>query len=319
MYQLSTWNFILENLMNSTPVLLLCVVDSKGSSPGRSGFKMAVTKKAMSGSIGGGIMEHKFVELALDKLKTIHPDTILKKQVHSKSAKMNQSGMICSGEQTVILFALNESNIKTIEKIIFILKENKNVNLIITPDQITFSENTDVHDYLFDMKSEKEWSYQEKLGYKNHLYVIGAGHCSLAFTELMSKMDFYIHLLDDREGLNTFEENNFVHEKKIVPDYRVLNQIISSGKNVYVVIMTFGYRSDDIALRALIDKDFKYLGVLGSQTKIEKLFEEWRAGNLPEEKLKLIHAPIGINISSQTPEEIAVSIAAEIISIKNKN
>ena len=85
-----------------------------------------------------------------------------------------------------------------------------------------------------------------------------------------------------------------------------------------MVIMTFGYRTDDLALRILINKDFKYLGVLGSQTKIEKMFEDWRKDSLPEDKLKKIHAPVGINISSQTPEEIAVSIAAEIIGIKNK-
>jgi xanthine dehydrogenase accessory factor len=319
MYQISLWSFVLDKLKNSKPVMLLCVVDSSGSSPGRKGFKMAVTETELSGSIGGGIMEHKFVELALEKLRTIHTNAILKKQVHSKSAKMNQSGMICSGEQTIVLFPLNESHIKTIEKIISVLKKYENGNLILSPDLISFSENKGVKDFLFETKSEYEWKYEENLGYKNHLYVIGGGHCSIALTQLMSRMDFYIHIFDDRKDLNTLKENIFVHEKKIVSDYNDLKELINSGENIYVVIMTFGYRSDDIALRALINKEFKYLGVLGSQTKIEKLFDDWRADNLPEEKLKFIHAPIGLNISSQTPEEIAVSIAAEIISVKNRN
>ncbi len=297
----------------------MCVVDSSGSSPGRRGFKMIVSPDGFAGSIGGGIMEHKFVELALEKLRSIESSTVIKKQVHSKSAKINQSGMICSGEQTIVLFPLNGSHIKTLEKIISVLKKNQNGNLSITPDEITFYENKAARDFLFEMKSEQEWRFEEKLGYKNHLYVIGGGHCSLALTQIMSRMDFYINLYDDREGLNTFEENNMVHEKKIVKDYNDLNVLIPSGENVYVVIMTFGYRSDDIALRSIIEKDFKYLGVLGSQTKIEKLFEDWRADNLPEDKLKKIHAPIGININSQTPEEIAVSIAAEIIGVKNRS
>ena len=131
-------------------------------------------------------------------------------------------------------------------------------------------------------------------------------------------MDFNIHLYDDRKDLNTFIQNTFVKEKKVISDYSVLKDLIPSGNNIFVVIMTFGYRTDDIALRSLIDKDFKYLGVLGSQSKMDKLFEEWRKDNLTEEKLNKLFAPIGVPINSQTPEEIAVSIAAEIISVKNK-
>jgi xanthine dehydrogenase accessory factor len=70
--------------------------------------------------------------------------------------------------------------------------------------------------------------------------------------------------------------------------------------------------------RALLDKEFNYLGVLGSSAKMKKLFEEYRKEGIPEIKLTRIHTPIGLAIKSQTPEEIAVSIAAEIIREKNK-
>jgi len=318
MNQLLVWEFILDRLKKSQRVILICVVDSQGSSPGRRGFKMAVASDDMSGSIGGGVMEHKFVELAIDKLKSTIPDTIVRKQVHSKSARMNQSGMICSGEQTVVLFQLNASHLKTVQEIIFVLSRHKSGMLLISTDTFSFSEDSDEPDYFFESKSENDWVYKERLGYKNHLYIIGGGHCSLAFARLMNQLDFYIHLFDDRDGLNTFSQNVFVHEKKIIPDYNSLKDIIPSGENVYVVIMTFGYRTDDIALRAIIHKNFKYLGVLGSQSKIEKMFEDWRKDSLPEDKLKRIYAPVGLNISSQSPEEIAISIAAEIISVKNK-
>ena len=91
------WKFIHNHLNNSEPVILLCVVESRGSSPGRPGFKMAVSSSGMAGSIGGGIMEHKFVELAKEKLKSLSDVSLLRKQVHNKSAGINQSGMICSG------------------------------------------------------------------------------------------------------------------------------------------------------------------------------------------------------------------------------
>jgi xanthine dehydrogenase accessory factor len=113
------------------------------------------------------------------------------------------------------------------------------------------------------------------------------------------------------------KQNVYAHEKKVIVSYTELNSIIEGGENVYVVIMTFGYRTDDITLKALLNKRFKYIGVLGSKKKIEKMFAEYRQENIDENFLKNIHSPIGIHIKSQTAEEIAVSIAAEIISEKN--
>jgi xanthine dehydrogenase accessory factor len=81
--------------------------------------------------------------------------------------------------------------------------------------------------------------------------------------------------------------------------------------------MTVGYRTDDIVLRALWKKQFRYLGLLGSKSKIEKMFNDYRSEGVPESLLEPIHAPMGISIHSQTPEEIAISIAAEIIREKN--
>ena len=67
----------------------------------------------------------------------------------------------------------------------------------------------------------------------------------------------------------------------------------------------------------MLNKEFKYIGVLGSKKKMEKLFEDYRKEGIDESLLQRIHTPIGLDIKSQTPEEIAVSIAAEIIKIKN--
>ena len=102
------WRLIINSLKQNTPVMLLYVLESKGSSPGRQGFFMAVNANGeMEGSIGGGIMEHKFVEMAKEKLKAAGNelrDAGIRKQLHDKSAAKNQSGMICSGEQTILLY-----------------------------------------------------------------------------------------------------------------------------------------------------------------------------------------------------------------------
>ncbi len=319
--QISIWKFINKSFSENIPVMLLYVLESSGSSPGRQGFFMAVNaKKEMEGSIGGGIMEHKFVEMAKEKLQ-IAPYSLqegeIRKQIHDKVSGKNQSGMICSGEQTIFLYHINEKDIHLVEKLISSLEQNKNGTLHLSPEGILFKDSTPKKDFEFDLKTDEDWSYAEKTGYKNHLYIIGGGHCALAFSKLMSPMDFYIHLFEDREQLNTVEKNNYVHEKTIVNDYSELKELIPDEENNYVVVMTFGYRTDDIAVRALINKDFKYFGLLGSKKKIEKMFEEYRKEGITPDSLKKIYSPIGIQIKSETPEEIAVSIAAEIIKIKN--
>lgn len=298
--------------------MLLYVLESSGSSPGRQGFFMAVNSKGeMEGSIGGGIMEHKFVEMAKEKLKAGSLDSGVRKQVHDKSVASDQSGMICSGEQTILLYPVAKRDTDTIQKIISSLEENKNGELRLSPKGISFSTTVPPVNFSFSKQSESDWEYAEKTGYKNQLFIIGGGHCALAFSQLMRAMDYYITVYEEREGLHTLLQNEFAHEVIIVDDYTALSNLIPAGPNQYVVIMTVGYRTDDIALRSLLTKTFTYLGVLGSKNKMEKLFEEYRKEGISEEILQRIRTPIGLDIKSQTPEEIAVSIAAEIIKTKN--
>ena len=316
---LLVWNFIFNSLREAVPVMLLYVLESKGSSPGRQGFFMTVNAKGeMAGSIGGGIMEHKFVELAKEKLRAGSQESGVRKQIHDKATEGNQSGMICSGEQTILLYPIQSKDTKHIENIISFLLQNKNGTLILSPEDFQFISNIPATDFEYSFQSEDNWLYKEKTGYKNHLYIIGGGHCALALSKLMRGMDFYIILYEEREGLNTVMQNEFAHEVIIVEDYTALGYHISSGPNQYVVIMTFGYRTDDIALRSLLDKTFSYMGVLGSKKKMEKLFAVFRKDGIGESVLQRIHTPVGLAIKSETPEEIAVSIAAEIITVKNQ-
>jgi xanthine dehydrogenase accessory factor len=319
--QLQVWKFILDNLKEEIPVVLLYVVESIGSSPGRQGFFMAVNGRGiMKGSIGGGIMEHKFVELAKEKLKNTDPQATngLRKQVHDKSAAKDQSGMICSGEQTVFLYLVRQPDLHPIQELADTLFKNNTGIITLNPGGISFEKTAASRRYHFQLKTEDNWIYREIVGFQYHIHIVGGGHCGLALSRLMRMMDFYVHVYDERPMLNTMLQNDRAHEKKVVESYVQLKDIIKENEQDYVVIMTFGYRTDDIALRALIDKKFKYLGLLGSQKKIERMFAEYKAEGWSEAKLAAIHAPIGIDIKSETPEEIAISIAAEIIRVKNK-
>ena len=320
MKSIETWKLMEQSLQADVPVMLLYVLESHGSSPGRQGFFMAVNADAqMKGSIGGGIMEHKFVELAKEKLRTeMHGQGAIKKQMHDKAAAKDQSGMICSGEQTIFLYRLKTEDLLVVQNIIRSLEANKNGTLLLSPSEIGFDAAVPETDFYFSMRSEQEWEYSEKTGYKDDLYIVGGGHCALALSKLMREMDFYVRVYDDRKDVKTMMENQFAHEKHFVTDFSELSGLIPSGNNRYVVIMTVGYRTDDTALKALLGKNFGYLGLLGSRFKTKKMMDEYRSSGTSEALLRGVHAPAGLDIKSETPAEIAVSIAAEIIGIKNK-
>lgn len=318
MKQQAAWRLISDSITQGIPVMLLYVLESKGSSPGRKGFIMAVNHNGeMEGSIGGGIMEHKFVEMAKEKLSQNEPVLTLKQQIHDKAAARNQSGMICSGEQTILLYQVKQRDAADIYRLIDSLQQNQNGLLKLSPKGLEFDTKVNGRQDLFTMNSETDWHYQELTGYINHVFIIGGGHCALALSRMMNTLGFYVHIYENRPELNTLQQNEYANEKTLVDDYSELSALIQSGENNYVVLMTWGYRTDDIALRALMNKDLKYLGVLGSRKKIKKMFTDYAAEGIDEQRLKKIHSPIGIQIKSQTPEEIAVSIAAQIVKVKN--
>ena len=320
--ELEIWQFAAERLQRNESVMILVVAESSGSSPGRQGFKMIVAREDLAGSIGGGGMEVKLVERARLKISNneLKFRSEIIEQVHRKKSP-NPSGMICSGRQTVVLFKLDYSHLKDVFKVIQALENHQPATLQISHSEFQIEENKpDIIDFLFDRQSENEFLFKEKLGCKNKLFIIGGGHCALALSELMSKMDFHIALFDDRPNLNTLDKNNFVHSKSVIESYEDIDDFIASGAaNVYVVVMTLGYKSDETVIRKLLEKDFRYFGVLGSRAKMKTLIKNLEKENFPKEKLNCIRTPIGLPINSRTPEEIAVSIAAEIIAVKNKN
>lgn len=316
------WRFIDDKLTRDIPVVLLYVLDSRGSSPGRQGFKMAVANDGeILGTIGGGIMEHKLVEQARAILKNGIEKIILKPQHHDQTHEKDRSGMICSGSQFVALIPLNRLHKNTADQILRVFKERKNGILEITLAGIGFSENLDfktVSDKVSRFENEETWSYSEKIGLVNVIHIIGGGHVGLALSEVMNLLGFYVKIYDDRSELNTMEQNRFAHEKHFV-DYEKIAAKMDIDERDFVAIMTFGYRSDKIILKQLYDKKFAYLGMMGSAAKTTQLFKELDAEGIANEKLSHIKTPIGINISSKTSMEIAISVAAEIISEKNKH
>ncbi|MEO8043196.1 MAG: XdhC/CoxI family protein, partial [Acidobacteriota bacterium] len=283
--------------------------------------KMAVgADSCLMGSIGGGVMEVNLVEESR-RLLSVPPAVAggFRDQVHRKNVS-DSSGMICSGKQTVIFKLLTPADLIVVEWIIEGRRKSESIEVEITAEEFAAgpAKNPPATAGGTDFATTAaSFRYTERLGFKNALYIIGGGHCALALSELMSKMDFHISLFDDRPELNTIEKNRFAHEIKVIDAYENISDYVPSSARSYIVVMTLGYKSDGQVIRSLIDKDFKYFGVLGSSAKMSAMFIEFIKEGIPAEKLDRIRTPVGIAINSRTPEEIAVSIAAEIISVKN--
>lgn len=292
--------------------VLLVVTHHSGSSPGRQGFHLFVHASGMTGTIGGGIMEHKLVELSKDLIGKGPFKPFIKNQLHHQEATGDRSGMICSGEQTIAFYYLNRSDLKWVNEV----TGNKKTVLCYTENGI-FAHPQVLEEAQFRQIDKKKWRFDLPVQPISKVFVIGGGHVGLALCRTLSVLEFEIHLLDNRAGLNTFEDNQYAHFKKIV-NYEAIESYIPEGPNIYVVIISFGYRTDKVVLKRLLGKDFRFLGMMGSQNKIRILWEELLEEGSDPGHLENVISPIGMDIKSETTHEIAISIAAQLIQWKNK-
>jgi len=304
---------LLIKLQDNQNVYLLTVVENIGSSPGRQGFKMFIAQDGfLTGSIGGGIMEYQFVEKVKKDLKAEKLEILFKRQIHQKNGEKDSSGMICSGEQTVVFHPLTKEDIPTIENIIASFHNNKKGSLELNNEGIFFNDSTLTSQ--FEFQNQENWNFKEQLGYKEIFYIIGGGHVGLATSQIMNFLGFYVVIFDNREDLNTLVQNEFVHEKHII-NYKEIDQYIEP--NNFVAIMTSKFKDDKQILSKIISKQHKYLGVLGSKLKVKTIFEKLQQKGFSSKQIARIFAPIGFPIKSQTPKEIAISIGAQVIEVKN--
>ena len=318
MKDLSPWKYILNCLQNNVQSVLMIVVDSEGFSPGKPGFKMvAAGDGTLCGSIGGGIMEYNLVEKARDMLSKKNNIPSLEIQIHNPEANSDTSGMICGGKQTIILFPFKPEYEGIIEDIINSIENNKPGKFVVTENSILLS--SDLirgKEMTFKQSSKTDWVYEENLGIRHTAYIMGGGHVGLAMSKVLALLNFYVVVIDDRTDVSTLKENIYADEIVTLP-FDEINEYIPEGENNYVIIMTPSHRGDETSLKQVINKKLAYIGMMGSSRKVKEVFGNMREAGFSEDELKKVHSPIGLPIKSNTPEEIAISIAAEIIQVKN--
>lgn len=146
------------------------------------------------------------------------------------------------------------------------------------------------------------------------LYIIGGGHCGNALSELAYKTGFRIKVLDNREDLAVLIRSKYTNVKII--EYNNITGSIEFSDDIYIVIMTHSHQYDEFVLERIVEKKYKYLGMIGSRKKVKVILDNLLKKGVEEDVVKNVFSPIGYDIGSHTPEEIAVSIMAQIIAVR---
>ncbi|MBL4650952.1 MAG: XdhC family protein [Aureispira sp.] len=315
------WEFVITKVKLGQRVALLFVPESIGSSPGRQGHQMAVSEDAtLFGTIGGGAMEYKQVEACKKLLVTKTKECIWQQLIHDKSDKSKWSGLSCSGEQTVLTFFLEAADIDLVQEILLACLEELIYHLVLKADNRLFLEKMDASALKFDYHyvAENVWTYRYILNFQERVYLIGAGHVGLALCRQLALLNFKVILIDNRPELPTEEYDEFI-SKKIITSYKKVANFVLSTQYDYIVIMSFSSALDTLVLSQLIDKEARYIGMMASKVKVDRIRATLLGKGHSSAAFERIHTPIGLPIKCKSPAEIAVSVAAQIIDVRNSD
>lgn len=307
------WQWLVSALQQHQSVALLIVVDSKGSSPGKTGAKLAITAdKSTFGTIGGGKVEYDLCGYAAKYLNQNQHEIQLFNKKHDNTSTENSSGQICGGEQTVAVVMFEQSDLPLLQEILQAEENSQPIILEIRPQGLALVSFTESKaDSSFNFHQQTDWCYQCVIGYQKNAYIIGGGHVSLALTQILVLLDFNVMVIDERTAVKTMENNTLASQKLVMP-YSEIASEITEGMTSYVFVMTHSHETDQQVIELLAGRSFKYFGVLGSQRKIFLLKHNLK-NTTSKQDWYSIYAPMGLSINSHSPMEIAISIAAELI------
>lgn len=155
--------------------------------------------------------------------------------------------------------------------------------------------------------------FVEEFKLKSTAYIFGGGHVAYALEPVLRHVDFRTVVIDDREEYANPQRYPHAERTVVVSDFDHAFDDIEADEDSYIIIVTRGHRGDLQVLRQALRRPFAYLGMIGSRRKNSLLYDALRKEGVTEEQIAQVHSPIGLDIGAETPEEIAVSIVAEII------
>jgi xanthine dehydrogenase accessory factor len=147
------------------------------------------------------------------------------------------------------------------------------------------------------------------------LYIYGAGHISQSISQIAKMVGFSVKVMDDRRDFANNERFSEADEI-IVDDFDFVSQHLPKDGDPYAVIVTRGHKHDAIVLEEVLKVPHRYIGMIGSKRKVHIIYEALKAKGVDVKLLTAVHAPIGIDINAETPEEIALSIVSELVKVR---
>lgn len=317
------FELLLQYLQEKGPVVLLTVVSAGGSTPRGAGARMFVTPdQEMFGTIGGGRAEYLAAKHAEKLFESKGSEEVSFGLDHGGNAAMT-----CGGDIRVLMQYLeaDERTVAFYKNLCKCIKERKNAWLsvclsetkenVLYIDRLPLSESKITKPVILQ-EDGKEY-YIEKVSSSAALYVFGAGHVGQEIVPMMSHLGFHTVLIDPRRELANSEIFPTADEVFCFP-YAEISQRLHITDQDYVIVMTNTHQSDRIVLEQVLPCHPFYLGMMGSRKKIEFLTKSLQEKGFSFDEISRCHMPIGLNILAETPAEIAVSVAAEIIEYRAK-
>lgn len=296
---------IAKELKCGKSAFLLTILEAHGSVPRGKGAMMAVFSDRTAGTIGGGALE----KMAIDAAGKLDGDKV---ETFSLSpADASGLGMVCGGEVTVLTQKLERSALTIIEALCQ-AEEEGNASWLqrkVENGKVTAMQVSDCSD------APEGWTSVPATN-SGKAIIFGGGHVGLALSKLLHFLDMPVVVYDDRQEFANAAR--FPGMKAVCADFGELEKHVAILPTDYVIVMTRGHKADTAVLRQVLPKEAKYFGCIGSRKKLALCKEQLLNDGISEAVWKKLHAPIGLDIGAETPEEIAVAVAAEIIQVRNQ-
>ena len=294
---------MLAALSRGERVVLSSILASSGSVPRGAGAKMAVFEDdRVLGTIGGGAVERLSIQRAQDALKNGGSNELKSYNLHPSE--------VASTADVAVLKRWREMLDKDVDLWLLLSLDGDGVNEfhVVTREEIP----QDKVDYFSAKAVWKDGIYVEPLCHAGSVYIFGGGHVGRALVPVLATVGFRVVMYDNREELAK-KENYPMASEVIFGSFSDISGKVALTANDYAVVMTPGHQADYEILSQVLGSDATYIGCIGSRTKVAKTRERLKCDGYTEEDIARVHAPIGLPILAETPEEIAISIAAEMI------
>ena len=325
---------IAKRLRNGESVVLATVLKSSGSTPRGAGAQMLVFENGTTmGTVGGGTVEYETGKLGVTLLREKRSEV---KRYQLTNDQVADLGMICGGRVTVALQYIPASDIRfetLFSDAANLCSKNEDAWLIllITDNGTTFETAisdgndvsctraftiADVRPFLWNKAvyeaGETAW-FCMPIAVAGRTYVFGGGHVAQKLVPLLSFLHYSVTVIDDRPEFCNAEVFPDAESCRVIDSFDDALSGFDIGVGDEIVIMTRGHQSDYEVVEQALKTSAAYIGCIGSHHKVALTRKRLLAAGYSEQELSRLHAPIGLPIRAETPEEIAVSVAAEMI------